>query len=45
MVERRGGLNKEVKWRPSFGGAHGGESSNKEAPWRALFCGAQGGKV
>ena len=44
-MERRGGsLNKEVEWRPWFGGTQGGRSLNKEVEWRPLFGGTQGGK-
>ena len=37
MVEPRGGnLNKEVKWRPLYGGAEGGASLSKEVKRRPL---------
>ena len=46
MVERRGGsLNKEVKWRPLFGGARGGGKFNKKASWRPCMVDRRGPKV
>ena len=41
MVEqKRESVNKEVKWRPLYGGAQGGKSVNKEVKWRPLYGGA-----
>ena len=41
----RGSLNQEVKWRPLYGGAEGGESLIEEVKWRPLSAGAHGGEV
>ena len=45
MVEcRKGGsLNKEIEWRPLYGGTQGGKL-NKEVERRPLYGGTQGGK-
>ena len=44
-MERRGGsLNKEVEWKPLFGGTQGGKFRlDKEVEWRPLFGGKWGG--
>ena len=39
-----GSLNKEVEWRPWYGGPQRGESLNKEVEWRPWLGGTQGGK-
>ena len=45
-MERRGGsLNKEVEWRPWFGGTQEWGSLNIEVEWRQWFSGTQGGEV
>ena len=43
-MERRGGsLNKEVEWRPWFGGTQEWGSLNIEVEWRQWFSGTQEG--
>ena len=45
-MERRGGsLNKEVEWRPWFGGTQEWGSLNIEVEWRQWFSGTQWGSL
>ena len=45
MVERRGGsLNKEVEWRPLYGGTQGGKFKKRNRMETIVWCNA-GGEV